>query len=153
MIYIGIDPAVAKQTAVAIIDGDKTHLFMVDTFDHGDLLGKLQVLNLTMDIRRVKICIEAQTIYKGSKVKTKGILELANRSGFFEALLLVHFGSQVVHVERPEPCEWKGQVPPDMYRKRILRKYPEVDNLTAGMTKVVQEDLCHAFGLAKFLEK
>ena len=152
MIYIGIDPAVAKQTAVAIIDGDKTHLFMVDTFDHGDLLKKLKALDL-WTFADVKICIEAQTIYKGSKVKTKGILELANRSGFFEALLLVHFGSQVVHVERPEPCEWKGQVPPDMYRKRILRKYPVVDNLTAGLTKVVQEDLCHAFGLAKFLQK
>jgi hypothetical protein len=150
MIYIGIDPAVAKQTAVAIIDGDKTHLLMVDTFDPNDLLADLYGLHLEGP---VKICIEAQTIYKGSKVKTKGILELANRSGFFEALLLVHFGSQVVHVERPEPCEWKGQVPSDMYRKRILRKYPDVDHLTHGMTKVIQEDLCHAFGLAKFLEK
>jgi len=150
MIYIGIDPAVAKQTAICIIDGAKTQLFMVDTFDHTDLLKILDGLAFDGSIT---LCIESQTIYKSSKVRTKDILEIANRSGFFEGLIMSYFGHKVLHIERPEPRDWKGQVPADMYRRRILKNYPEVNLLTAGCTKVVQEDLCHAFGLAKYVEK
>ena len=145
MIYIGIDPAVAKQTAVAVVTPDNTHLLLVDTFKAGDLLYRLDCLGLS----DLPICltIEAQEIYRGSAARTRTILELANRSGFFEGLL-VGLLPNIVEIRRPVPKEWKGQVSADMYRKRTLKKHAIVADITSGMTRLEQEDLAHAYGLA-----
>lgn len=149
MVLIGIDPAVAKRTAVAVVIEDSVHLLMVNTFDPGDLVDQLTKLNIPQD-EKIHLTIEAQKIYRGSKVKTQTLLELANRGGFFEAIILSFFPNNPITIHRPLPQEWKGQVPADMYRKRILKKYPIVAKGTVGMSKQEQEDACHAYGLAIF---
>jgi len=145
MVYIGIDPAAAKETAVAIVrpEGPPV-LFLVNTFCAIDLFQKLETVGLGDS--EITLVIEAQQIYRGSRVKTQTLLELANRSGFFEGLLLARLN--VVKVYRPLPREWKGQVSADMYRKRILKKHPQVAKATLNCTTQEQEDLCHAYGLA-----
>lgn len=148
MIRIGIDPAVAKQTAVAVTYPNHLALFLVDTFDPTDLLLKLDALDLP-DLPII-LTIEAQKIYRGSRVKTQTILELANRGGYFEGLLCSYFRYSQLEIKRPLPQEWKGQVPADMYRKRIMRKHPQVAKALTGYNRQEQEDLAHAYGLVIF---
>ena len=46
MVLIGIDPAVAKRTAVAVVIQDSVHLLMVNTFEPIDLVSQLTKLNI-----------------------------------------------------------------------------------------------------------
>ena len=149
MIYIGIDPASAKQTAVAIVTDVETHLLLVDTYDPYDLYDQLNKLDIPDE--PVTLTVEGQKIYAMSAVKTKIVLDLANRSGFFEGLFLTIYN--VVDIHRPEPAQWKGQVPEKVYTRRIMKKYPQVAKLVAGYNKQETSDLCHAYGLALFPRK
>ena len=146
MISIGIDPAYAKTTAVAIEYKDTTHLLLVAPYCWHSTVTQIKELKLPKT--QVLCTIEGQEIYQKSRAKPEVILELANRSGYFEGLIR-HLWDDV-EVLRPTPKTWKKQVPAKVYMKRILKKYPEIEAQMKGLNGQEKEDLCHAFGLLKW---
>ena len=145
MIRIGIDPATAKKTGIAIVDDGYLDLLLVDSYDPQDFLNQLRKMGIPSDAP-ILLTIEGQEIYRGSRVKPSSILGLANRSGFFEGMMLSVFSDVVVR--RPTPKEWKGQVSAKVYMNRILKKYGDVAKATSGWDSQETEDACHAYGLA-----
>lgn len=142
MIYIGIDPAVSKETAVCVIKPTVVEFHLFDSHDPQYIYKRLDIPESTP----ITLTIEGQEVYRGSKVKPQTLIDLAQRAGYFEGLLCS--GLNVVKVYRPLPKQWKGQVPADLYRRRILKKYPTVAKALSGYNKQHQEDLAHAYGLA-----
>jgi len=144
MIAIGIDPAYAKPTAISIHYDGTLNLLLVDSYCW--FTAKKALLDLELPAHHKVVCtIEGQEIYSQSRAKPEVILELSNRSGFFEGLVKSIWRD--VDIFRPVPKAWKGQTPPKVYMKRTLKKWPILATKTSENNTQETEDLCHSFGL------
>lgn len=146
MIFIGVDPSSAKETAIVLEYAGEYHFLLVDPYCWHTTIDNINALNLPLD-ETVTATIEGQEIYRGSKVNANDILELANRSGFFEGLIRSIWRD--VDVLRPTPKTWKGQVKASVMVNRCL-KIPLLKSIQKDYSDQHFEDVCHAYKLLEW---
>ncbi len=147
-LVIGIDPAYGKPSAVTYLYKEELHHFQLpDAYDfHGMSALLKDHLPLTaLASENPVLIIEGQEIYKMSPVKTEVVLELANRTGFIEAVV-----RSVLPVScfRVAPKKWKGNVPPRVLMARVEKQV----GLLPG-NKQEREDYAHSTGLVQYYLK
>ena len=85
-LIIGIDPAYGKPSAVTYLYKEELHHFQLpDAYNFSEMTRILKE-QLPVPLSLPVLIIEGQEIYKMSPVKTEVVLELANRTGFIEAV-------------------------------------------------------------------
>jgi len=143
-LLIGIDPAYGKPSAVTYLYKDVFYHFQLP--NAYDFHGMFEILNNNLPYAENPVLIiEGQEIYKMSPVKTEVVLELANRTGFIEAVV-----RSVLPVScfRVAPKKWKGNVPPRVLMARVEKQV----GILPG-NKQEREDYAHSTGLIQYYLK
>lgn len=68
----------------------------------------------------MRIVIEGQHIYQGSKVQPNDLIKLSKVAGAAAGICALHFPNTKIII--PEPKDWKGSVPKAVHQARLYHK-------------------------------
>lgn len=137
-ILYAVDPGKARSSVASFLDGVFVGCWMVHVSDMQELAAE----------KRGRVVMELPVVYPGSRVRASDLVDLA-AAGMAVASRLAAQGERI---HTTSPSDWKGQVPKEVTRKRVLAKLtaPELSRLTECLAPIkpsLQHNLFDAIGI------
>lgn len=154
MLCLGIDPdslyvalAVGSSQDILAVHSHKIKGARTDTIEPVIRALRIQIpafmQSLTLDaVWPMRIVVEGQRVYAGSKVQPNDLIKLAKIAGAAAGICAMLYPDK--HIIIPDPRDWKGSVKKHIYQARLYNKlgwgyvshksanYAHPENPTAG---------------------
>ena len=109
-IVYAVDPGKARSSVASFLDGVFVGCWMLHVSEMGD-------------VARGRVVMELPQVYPGSRVRASDLVDLT-AAGMAVASRLAR---QWERINTLSPSDWKGQVPKEVTRKRVLAKLVEIE--------------------------